>query len=76
MIIGVFGGSGCGKSTISRILADRLPNSLLINGDIFMHAISKQLEKEILKKINVVKEEKVFSYNYYLDSFLLKEENK
>ncbi len=69
MIIGVFGGSGCGKSTISRILADRLPNSLLINGDIFMHAISKQLEKEILKKINVVKEEKVFSYNYYLDSF-------
>lgn len=50
MIIGVFGGSGCGKSTISRILADRLPNSLLINGDIFMHAISKQLEEEILKK--------------------------
>ena len=37
MIIGIFGGSGCGKSTISRALADILPNSLLINGDIFMH---------------------------------------
>lgn len=69
MIIGVYGGSGCGKSTISRNLAERLPNSLLINGDIFMHARSKELEEKILDNINVVKDENVFSYNYYLDSF-------
>lgn len=69
MIIGIYGGSGCGKSTISRNLAERLPNSLLINGDIFMHARSRELEKKILENINTVKEENVFSYNYYLDTF-------
>jgi dephospho-CoA kinase len=69
MLIGVSGGSGVGKSTLSRRLAEILPNSILINGDIFMHARSKLLEKQILEKIGTEKNNEVFSYNYYLSSF-------
>lgn len=69
MIIGISGGSGVGKSTLSRRLAEILPNSLLINGDIFMHERSKQLELQILKNIGRIKNPDVFSYNYYLDTF-------
>lgn len=69
MIIGVSGGSGVGKSTFSRRLKEVLPNSYLINGDIFMHEESIKLENKIIEKIGVVKDSNVFSYNYYLDSF-------
>lgn len=69
MLIGVSGGSGVGKSTLSRRLAEILPNSILINGDIFMHTRSKELEEKILERIGKKKDEKVFSYNYYLESF-------
>ena len=69
MIIGISGGSGVGKSTLSRRIAEILPNSILINGDIFMHARSNELENKILANIGVQKEEGVFSYNYYLSSF-------
>ena len=69
MIIGISGGSGVGKTTLSRRIAEILPNSLLINGDIFMHARSKQLEEKILSNIGVKKESNIFSYNYYLESF-------
>ena len=64
MIIGISGGSGVGKTTLSRRIAEILPNSLLINGDIFMHARSKQLEEKILSNIGVQKESNIFSYNY------------
>lgn len=69
MIIAVSGGSGVGKSTLSRKLAEVLPNSLLINGDIFMHGRSKEFEEEILKNIGRKKDSNIFSYNYYLESF-------
>lgn len=69
MIIAVSGGSGVGKSTLSRKLAEVLPNSLLINGDIFMHGRSKEFEEEILKNIWRKKDSNIFSYNYYLESF-------
>lgn len=64
-IIGVSGGSGAGKSTVSKRLAEKLPNSLLINLDNFMHEESIRLEDEILKKLNKPKDEKIYSYNYY-----------
>lgn len=69
MLIGVSGGSGVGKSTLSRRLAEILPNSILVNGDIYMHARSKELENEIFARIGKKKDQNMFSYNYYLDSF-------
>lgn len=68
-IIGVSGGSGAGKSTVSKKLAELLPNSLLITGDVFMHEESKILEKEIFKRLGIKKDENIFSYNYYFESF-------
>ena len=69
MIIGVSGGSGTGKSTLTRRLQEILPDAYLINGDIFMHEESIKLENEIMSKIGEPKDPNVFSYNYYLDSF-------
>lgn len=68
-IIGISGGSGAGKSTVSEKLAETLPNSIRINGDFFMHQESKRLEKQIFKKLGIQKEKEVFSYNYYFESF-------
>lgn len=69
MIISVSGGSGAGKSLFSRKLAEILPNSLLINGDTFMHIISQKKEQVILTNIGKEKNDYVFSYNYYLETF-------
>jgi len=69
MIIGVSGGSGAGKSTTSRKLAELLPNSLLIVADIFMHKVSIDKEDEIMQKIGIKKEPDIFFYNYLHDSF-------
>lgn len=69
MIIAISGGSGTGKSTLSRRLQEVLPDAYLINGDIFMHEESTKLEAKIMKNIGLKKEKNVFSYNYYLDSF-------
>lgn len=69
MLIGISGGSGTGKSTISRRLSEILPNSLLVNGDIYMHARSNELENKILARIGETKQDGVFSYNFYLDTF-------
>lgn len=68
-LICVSGGSGAGKSTVSKKLVELLPNSLLINGDLYMHEESKRLEKEIFKKLKIIKDENIFSYNYYFESF-------
>lgn len=67
-IIGVSGGSGAGKSTVSKRLSEILPNALLINLDNFMHEESNKYEQEILKKIHKEKDENVYSYNYYHES--------
>lgn len=68
-IIGVSGGSGAGKSTVSEKLEEMLPNSIRINGDFFMHQESEKLEEEVFKKLGIKKDKDVFSYNYFLDSF-------
>ncbi|MBQ3407695.1 MAG: AAA family ATPase [Clostridia bacterium] len=69
MIIGISGGSGAGKSTTSRKLAEVLPNSLLVVVDISMHEYSSKYEKEILKKIGISENPDLFCYNYFHDSF-------
>lgn len=65
-IIGFFGGSGTGKTTVSKRLNEILKDSLLINIDIFMHDECNKQEKEILKTLNIKKDKDIFSYNYYL----------
>ena len=68
MIIGISGGRGAGKSTISQLLVNYLPNSKLIIGDSYMHTYSKILEKDIFKKLGIEKNPNIFSYNYYFDN--------
>lgn len=68
-IIGIFGASGAGKSTVSKIFEKHLPNSLLISGDIFMMDQMQALDKEIFEKLNTVKEKGVFSSNYFFQTF-------
>lgn len=67
-IIGVTGGCGAGKSTVSKRLEEILPNALLIKGDVFMLAESDKLEDDILKSIGRKKDENVYSFNYYHES--------
>ena len=69
MIIGISGGRGAGKSTLSRKLAEILPNSLLIIVDDYMHESSKNLEVQIFNNLGIKKEPKIFSYNYYFKDF-------
>jgi len=69
MIIGISGGRGAGKSTLSRRLAEILPNSLLIIVDDYMHESSKNLEVQIFNNLGIKKEPKIFSYNYYFKDF-------
>lgn len=67
-IIGVSGGSGAGKSTVSRGLAKVLPNSLFIDVDPFFREVTDELEEKIFKRINVKKEDNVLNYNYFFES--------
>lgn len=67
-IIGVTGGCGAGKSTVSKRLEEILPNSLLIKADVFMLEESDKLENDILKSIGREKDENVYSFNYYHES--------
>lgn len=69
MIIGISGGRGAGKSTLSRKLAEILPNSLLIIVDDYMHESSKNLEVQIFNNLGIKKEPKIFSYNYFFKDF-------
>ena len=69
MIIGISGGSGAGKSTTSRLLADIIPNSELIVVDVLMHKYSFQYEDIILKRMNITKKPDTHCYNYFHDSF-------
>ena len=69
MLIGICGGSGAGKSTTARILADIIPNSQLIVVDVLMHKYSFQYEDIILKRMHITKDYNVHCYNYFHDSF-------
>lgn len=68
-IIGISGSSGAGKSTVSKLLLEELPNSILISGDIYMMEQMQKLDEEIFKKLNIKKEKGVFSSNYVFKSF-------
>jgi dephospho-CoA kinase len=37
-VIGIAGGTGSGKSTLSRILHEKIPESIIIDGDVFMNS--------------------------------------
>lgn len=69
VVIGVSGGSGAGKSTVSDKLAELLPNAVHINVDKYMHEESLRLEPVILESLGIEKEEGVYTYNYYFQSF-------
>lgn len=68
-IVGVSGGSGAGKSTVSRELANILPNSLFIDVDPYFREATDKLEDKIFEKIGMKKEGNVLSYNYFFASF-------
>lgn len=67
-IIGITGGSGAGKSTISTKLSQILPNCKLISCDTYMMDLLQKKDKEIFKNLNIIKEQGVFSSNYFFDS--------
>lgn len=69
VIISVSGGSGSGKTTMSRKLSEILPNALWIVGDNYMHESSRKFEKQIFKKLGIEKDPDIFSYNYYFANF-------
>ena len=68
-IIGISGASGTGKSTVSKLLLKYLPNSLLINGDLYMMEQLQIQDEKIFKKLKIKKEKGVFSSNYIFQSF-------
>ncbi|MBQ3409696.1 MAG: dephospho-CoA kinase [Clostridia bacterium] len=67
-IVGISGGSGAGKSTVSRGLAKILPNAVFIDVDPFFREATDKLEGEIFKAIKMVKEEGVLNQNYFFSS--------
>ncbi|MBP3707395.1 MAG: hypothetical protein J6J36_02145 [Clostridia bacterium] len=69
VVIGVSGGSGAGKSTVSDKLAEILPNAVHINVDKYMYEESLKQEPVILRSLGIEKEKGVYTYNYYFQSF-------
>lgn len=67
-IIGVFGGSGSGKTTATNLLQKKLNNSVVFAMDAFMHKHWDEHKKEILEKLNVEENENVWWYNYIIQS--------
>lgn len=67
-IVGISGGSGAGKSTVSRGLAKRLPNAVFIDVDPFFREATEKLEEEIFKRIGMVREEGEINQNYFFAS--------
>ncbi len=52
-IIGVFGGSGTGKSTVSKIINKKINNSIIVNVDQYMHEQFDIKREEILNTLNI-----------------------
>ena len=46
-MIGICGGSNCGKSTVSRILKDKLPDAAILNLIHFYKPIRENLENDL-----------------------------
>lgn len=67
-IVGISGGSGAGKSTVSQGLARRLPNAIFIDADPFFREATDRLEEEIFERIGMIKEEGRLNQNYFFYS--------
>lgn len=52
-IIGVFGGSGTGKSTVSRMINSKIQNSVIINVDKYMHEELDSRREDILDALKI-----------------------
>lgn len=53
VIIGVSGGSGCGKSTISEIFYSKIDNSDVIHIDDYMNVYLEEYKNEIIEELGV-----------------------
>lgn len=67
-IIGVFGGSGCGKTTATKMLERKIDNSVVFALDAFMHKHWDEHKKEILDTLNVEESGDVWWYNYIMEN--------
>ncbi len=67
-IIGVFGGSGCGKTTATKMLERKIDNSVVFALDAFMHKHWDEHKKEILDTLNVEESGDVWWYNYIMQN--------
>lgn len=52
VLIGIAGGSGCGKSTVANLLRERIYNSTIINLDDYMRKYWEQYKEEIISRID------------------------
>ena len=69
VIVGISGGSGAGKSTVSKGLAKILPNAIFIDVDPYFREATEKLRDEIFEELGVEQEEGGLDQNYYFDSF-------
>lgn len=53
MLIGVTGGSGSGKSTVTNFLKEKIPNCIAINLDEFMRKHCNEHREEIISKLDL-----------------------
>jgi len=67
-IVGISGGSGAGKSTVSKGLVNILPNSIFIDVDPYFREATDKLEDKIFSEIHMEKEEGVLNQNYFFSS--------
>lgn len=67
-IIGIFGGSGSGKTTVTQMLHKKTNNSIILALDAFMHKHFDEHKQEILDRLNVKEDENIWWYNYILSS--------
>lgn len=52
-IIGIFGGSGTGKSTTSKMINEKIKKSIIINVDPYMHEQFDNKKEKILDALNI-----------------------
>lgn len=67
-IIGVFGGSGSGKTTATEMLHRKIDNSVVLAMDVFMHKHWNEHKKEILDAIKIEEKENIWWYNYIMQN--------
>lgn len=68
VIVGISGGSGAGKSTVSRGLAKYLPNAVFIDVDPYFREATEKLRPEVFRRMKVEQKDGVLDQNYYFDS--------